>query len=395
MADLGLSAALQKHLALAAQRHAAAGLDKRWGACDGIWFGDSNLGLHSKVGAKMGSHDVSPPGTGSSTPPPPSIACTYLQSPDALSSGEATPPQEKLVQHVTENLESSRARRLPLKPGLVEGPKLPWHVTLKPPPGLPPPSSMSTSSLPVAPPVQVASVPGPAAVITPPPTPPPSKGSVGHPHSCGEACKYIKRKTGCSQGADCPQCHLCFWRHRRALKSETADICSSAYSAGGKCASLEVTKPLAQESVGSVNHPDGCAAPCKYVKRKGGCRLGSSCPDCHLCHWRRTCREPIGLSEETSPGFSRNATARLEDLICLQLENSSSERQPAIFEAELGSTQSERQPTPSGGEDEAHVAQCEFDDEALRFIGPAPGLERQFLLSTQGSLLLGGRQSPR
>eukprot|EP00434_Breviolum_minutum_P036241 symbB.v1.2.032107.t1/scaffold3809.1/size49892/1 len=33
-----------------------------------------------------------------------------------------------------------------------------------------------------------------------------SKGSVGHPFTCATACKYVKRKGGCRDGADCPHC---------------------------------------------------------------------------------------------------------------------------------------------------------------------------------------------
>ena len=38
-----------------------------------------------------------------------------------------------------------------------------------------------------------------------------SRGSVGHPVSCAAACRYVKRKGGCRDGADCLQCHECFW----------------------------------------------------------------------------------------------------------------------------------------------------------------------------------------
>jgi len=40
-------------------------------------------------------------------------------------------------------------------------------------------------------------------------------------------------------------------------------------------------------SIGSCGHPDSCSAACRYVKRKGGCREGENCPNCHLCHWQR------------------------------------------------------------------------------------------------------------
>eukprot|EP00933_Yihiella_yeosuensis_P022865 TRINITY_DN17915_c0_g1_i1.p1 TRINITY_DN17915_c0_g1~~TRINITY_DN17915_c0_g1_i1.p1 ORF type:complete len:342 (-),score=80.77 TRINITY_DN17915_c0_g1_i1:585-1562(-) len=38
-----------------------------------------------------------------------------------------------------------------------------------------------------------------------------SVGSMNHPHACGGACKYVKRKGGCKEGSACPKCHLCFW----------------------------------------------------------------------------------------------------------------------------------------------------------------------------------------
>lgn len=40
-------------------------------------------------------------------------------------------------------------------------------------------------------------------------------------------------------------------------------------------------------SIGTVGHPVSCGTPCRYVKRKGGCRDGSACLNCHLCFWVR------------------------------------------------------------------------------------------------------------
>lgn len=42
-----------------------------------------------------------------------------------------------------------------------------------------------------------------------------SMGSVGHPYTCGEACKFAKKPQGCKDGAACRRCHQCEW-HRRA-----------------------------------------------------------------------------------------------------------------------------------------------------------------------------------
>jgi hypothetical protein len=39
-----------------------------------------------------------------------------------------------------------------------------------------------------------------------------SQGSIGHPDSCSEACKYASRARGCKDGADCDRCHLCEWK---------------------------------------------------------------------------------------------------------------------------------------------------------------------------------------
>jgi len=40
----------------------------------------------------------------------------------------------------------------------------------------------------------------------------PSKGSLGHPFACAEACKYVRKARGCKDGALCDRCHLCVWK---------------------------------------------------------------------------------------------------------------------------------------------------------------------------------------
>mmetsp|Transcript_3371 Transcript_3371/g.9260 ORF Transcript_3371/g.9260 Transcript_3371/m.9260 type:complete len:249 (-) Transcript_3371:58-804(-) len=44
----------------------------------------------------------------------------------------------------------------------------------------------------------------------------PSAGSLGHPYTCAEACKYASRSRGCKDGAACDRCHLCEWKRRPA-----------------------------------------------------------------------------------------------------------------------------------------------------------------------------------
>lgn len=116
-----------------------------------------------------------------------------------------------------------------------------------------------------------------------------SQGTIGHPFTCAGPCRYVKRKGGCREGADCPNCHECFWTKAR---SETGKSSNPANGLG------EVPY-----SAGTRGHPDRCSDACKYVRRKGGCRDGADCPKCHFCHWRRDglkkssgCSEvPVGL----------------------------------------------------------------------------------------------------
>lgn len=36
-----------------------------------------------------------------------------------------------------------------------------------------------------------------------------SRGSIGHPFHCGDACKYVWKQKGCKDGTECTHCHLC------------------------------------------------------------------------------------------------------------------------------------------------------------------------------------------
>eukprot|EP00930_Biecheleria_cincta_P036280 TRINITY_DN24898_c0_g1_i1.p1 TRINITY_DN24898_c0_g1~~TRINITY_DN24898_c0_g1_i1.p1 ORF type:complete len:442 (+),score=71.07 TRINITY_DN24898_c0_g1_i1:47-1372(+) len=137
-----------------------------------------------------------------------------------------------------------------------------------------------------------------------------SRGSVGHPFSCAGACKYVKRKGGCGQGADCPNCHYCFWSKahtdmnpKKELFAESAAEDSrlkQAQSIANKLVSLlggqemfagkpKDSKAVRKElSVGTMGHPRSCAEACKYARRRGGCMYGGACVNCHVCFWSRT-----------------------------------------------------------------------------------------------------------
>mmetsp|Transcript_141491 Transcript_141491/g.452320 ORF Transcript_141491/g.452320 Transcript_141491/m.452320 type:complete len:289 (-) Transcript_141491:41-907(-) len=87
-----------------------------------------------------------------------------------------------------------------------------------------------------------------SAFVPPPPSPPPaplanvsddgssagsssnpqviSVGSVGHPFSCAEACKFSCKPKGCKDGATCLRCHACDWsRHSRKRLVAKRTLC--------------------------------------------------------------------------------------------------------------------------------------------------------------------------
>jgi len=44
----------------------------------------------------------------------------------------------------------------------------------------------------------------------------PSVGSIGHPHSCKQACKFFSKLGGCRGGRMCTCCHICLWSRNQA-----------------------------------------------------------------------------------------------------------------------------------------------------------------------------------
>lgn len=54
-----------------------------------------------------------------------------------------------------------------------------------------------------------------------------SLGTQDHPYGCGEACKHVRRKTGCKEGAKCLRCHKCVWRRGMPPKVPAAHLASS------------------------------------------------------------------------------------------------------------------------------------------------------------------------
>lgn len=120
---------------------------------------------------------------------------------------------------------------------------------------------------------------------------PVSVGSAGHPYSCAEACRYVKRKGGCREGHNCTLCHFCFWRRLDLDESDNGN------------------EGLNVESCGSIGHPVSCGNACKYVRRKGGCRDGKNCLQCHKCVWQRPHLDTPG--NDSQPSSPTSGSGRL------------------------------------------------------------------------------------
>ena len=112
-----------------------------------------------------------------------------------------------------------------------------------------------------------------------------SLGSIGHPHSCASACRYVKRKGGCRDGVQCQHCHLCFWRRDREQEKAESVSDHPATESSSEWAERESMATLV--SCGTIGHPYICAPACRYVRRKAGCKNGTDCPNCHACLWTR------------------------------------------------------------------------------------------------------------
>mmetsp|Transcript_80419 Transcript_80419/g.167490 ORF Transcript_80419/g.167490 Transcript_80419/m.167490 type:complete len:291 (-) Transcript_80419:864-1736(-) len=59
-------------------------------------------------------------------------------------------------------------------------------------------------------------------------------------------------------------------------------------------------------SVGSMNHPHGCADFCKYAKKPKGCKDGDACIRCHIC----TCKKPKPVEEQKASSSATSANER-------------------------------------------------------------------------------------
>ncbi|CAE8615730.1 unnamed protein product [Polarella glacialis] len=79
-----------------------------------------------------------------------------------------------------------------------------------------------------------------------------SMGSLGHPYTCAEACKYFLKARGCKDGAACDRCHLCEWkRYDRKLTGDEPILSKWTGGSGGQGG----TNPARPSAQGTKNFP--------------------------------------------------------------------------------------------------------------------------------------------
>ncbi|CAE8610372.1 unnamed protein product [Polarella glacialis] len=79
-----------------------------------------------------------------------------------------------------------------------------------------------------------------------------SMGSLGHPYTCAEACKYSTKGPGCKEGAACDRCHLCEWKRNDRKLSGDEPILSKWTGGSGGQGGTTPARPSAQ---GTKNFP--------------------------------------------------------------------------------------------------------------------------------------------
>lgn len=110
-------------------------------------------------------------------------------------------------------------------------------------------------------------------------------------------------------------------------------------------------------STGSIGHPTECAGPCKFVRRKGGCKDAEACSMCHICVWRRrpgrTCQPKIDGEFD----FTQNSTLSLEKLIRFGVYNSAAGHALENYQHPLSPAVAPPPPPPPSSVREVHRIQ--------------------------------------
>jgi len=74
-----------------------------------------------------------------------------------------------------------------------------------------------------------------------------SRGTLGHPDSCGLPCKFSKKPNGCKDGMDCPRCHACKWtkgaEHQKKMRLYKSSTQSAAVASLAQGRSVAAAPP--------------------------------------------------------------------------------------------------------------------------------------------------------
>jgi len=92
-------------------------------------------------------------------------------------------------------------------------------------------ASFNGPNIPAAHPSAAATKVSPAPPMPPTTTEADSGSSVGtngHPHSCGQPCKYFWKANGCKDGEACTRCHICKWTRPKKKTATVVTLGSSA-----------------------------------------------------------------------------------------------------------------------------------------------------------------------
>lgn len=116
-----------------------------------------------------------------------------------------------------------------------------------------------------------------------------SVGSVLHGSGYCKPCSWFWTPQGCSNGAECRNCHSCAKPAppspgRQQMTKQQMATCHGVDAPDlldTHIVPLEVRTP--ELSVGSWTHGTGHCKPCAWFWRPQGCTNGSECRHCHLC----------------------------------------------------------------------------------------------------------------
>jgi len=160
-----------------------------------------------------------------------------------------------------------------------------------------------------------------------------SRGTIGHPESCGPPCRYVKRKGGCRDGQSCTNCHQCFWVGKQVQPAPASD--KGRQEADMKPKTRRPDRQVPTSSVGTVGHPLTCAEPCVEAWQPGGCSRGSACQQCHRCRPMQQLRTVA--ADDSASSSAAASTLRVPEAAPSSASQAPAEEMPDLPGFSIGS----------------------------------------------------------